>query len=115
MMCNDCWLSKNGINVMSEISYAGLSPEETQLFSEYKAEVEGMIDIIKNILKKDEINLNAHFVHDLKCDSLDQAEIMMDIESKYSVTVDDKLLDKMLHVKDAIREALVLIKQKAQV
>ncbi|MCL2538595.1 MAG: acyl carrier protein [Alphaproteobacteria bacterium] len=64
-----------------------------------------VIDIIAeklDIKDKAKIVLGASFKNDLGADSLDQVELVMELEKEYGLTIPDDAATKMLTVGDAI-------------
>ncbi|WP_341757856.1 MULTISPECIES: acyl carrier protein [unclassified Candidatus Tisiphia] len=64
-----------------------------------------VIEIVVNKLKvkKDSITLESRFVEDLKADSLDTVELMMEIEAKYKCDIPDEDARKILTVSDVVQ------------
>jgi acyl carrier protein len=60
-------------------------------------------------LAKDEITLNSNYLDDLKADSLDLVELVMEFEDEFGITVPDEDYDKIRTVGDSI----AYIKEKA--
>ncbi len=66
------------------------------------------VNVIKSIIAKhakiDEksLNLDARFKEDLHLDSIDLFQIVMEVEEKYNIKVDDKDLLYIKTVKDAL-------------
>lgn len=52
---------------------------------------------------KAKITENASFVNDLGADSLDIVEFVMDIESKFGITIPDEAAGKLVTVGDAVK------------
>ncbi len=50
-------------------------------------------------VEKDSITENAHFVNDLGIDSLEQVDLMMELEKRYQITIPDEDLEKLSDVK----------------
>lgn len=65
---------------------------------------ERVIAIISEQLSvaKEDINLEARFQEDLKADSLDIVEIVMELEDEFKVTIPDEDYEKIKTVGDAI-------------
>lgn len=69
-----------------------------------------MINELKQIIKpyiQDEtafenLNEDTDFINDLKINSANLVDIILDIEDKYDVMVDNDSMDKMLNVKSAL-------------
>lgn len=51
---------------------------------------------------KDEITEEMHIINDLGADSLDQVELMMDIEDKFDLHIPEEDAEKIQTIKDAI-------------
>lgn len=52
---------------------------------------------------KEEIKLESKFVDDLKADSLDVVELVMEFEDEFEVTIPDDDYDKIKTVGDAVK------------
>lgn len=67
-------------------------------------ELEKLKKIIADVLKTDaeEITENTTFVDDLGADSLDIYQIIMDVEQEYDLEIDNKDLEQIRTVKDAV-------------
>lgn len=65
---------------------------------------EKVIGIVSNQLgvPKEEINRTSSFVDDLKADSLDVVELVMEFEDNFEVTIPDEDYEKIRTVGDAI-------------
>lgn len=50
-------------------------------------------------VEKDSITETAHFVNDLGIDSLEQVDLMMELERRYQITIPDEDLEKLSDVK----------------
>ncbi|HNV44574.1 MAG: acyl carrier protein [Spirochaetes bacterium] len=50
-------------------------------------------------VEKDSITETAHFVNDLGIDSLEQVDLMMELEKRYQITIPDEDLEKLTDVK----------------
>ncbi|MBD3673668.1 MAG: acyl carrier protein [Planctomycetaceae bacterium] len=70
-----------------------------------------VINIVSEQLSvsKDEITLTSNFIDDLKADSLDLVELVMEFEDEFGITVPDDDYEKIRTVGDAIE----YIKEKA--
>lgn len=51
---------------------------------------------------KDQITLEASFTTDLGADSLDQVELVMELEEKFGITIPDEAAEKITTVGQAI-------------
>ena len=72
---------------------------------------EKVINIVSEQLNvaKDEITLASNYLDDLKADSLDLVELVMEFEDEFGITVPDEDYDKIRTVGDSI----TYIKEKA--
>lgn len=52
---------------------------------------------------KEEVKLDSKFVDDLKADSLDVVELVMEFEDEFEVTIPDDDYDKIKTVGDAVK------------
>ena len=52
---------------------------------------------------KEEVKLESKFVDDLKADSLDVVELVMEFEDEFEVTIPDDDYDKIKTVGDAVK------------
>jgi acyl carrier protein len=61
-------------------------------------------DIVYDVLgyEPDEVKPDSHFVEDLCADSLDAIEIVMDVEDRFDIEIDDDEMDNLQTVKDMI-------------
>lgn len=61
-------------------------------------------DIISNQLgiNKDTIKIESRLVDDLKADSLDVVELVMDLEQEFDIEIPDEQLPKVTQVKDIV-------------
>jgi len=53
-------------------------------------------------VEPDEVTMEASFVEDLNADSLDLVELIMELEEKFHITIDDKDAEKIATVSDAV-------------
>jgi len=53
-------------------------------------------------VSKDEVTLESNFIDDLKADSLDLVELVMEFEDEFGITVPDDDYEKIRTVGDAI-------------
>lgn len=51
---------------------------------------------------EEEVTLDASFVYDLGCDSLDVVELVMAFEEEFKIEIPDDDTEKMIHVRDVI-------------
>lgn len=65
---------------------------------------EKVIDIVSEQLNvpKEEVTKESKFVDDLKADSLDVVELVMEFEDEFDITIPDDDYDKIQTVGDAI-------------
>ena len=72
---------------------------------------EKVISIVSEQLNvsKDEITLTSNYIEDLKADSLDLVELVMEFEDEFGITVPDDDYEKIRTVGDSIS----YIKEKA--
>jgi acyl carrier protein len=65
---------------------------------------EKVIGIVSEQLSvpKDEVKPESHFVDDLKADSLDVVELVMEFEDEFEITIPDDDYEKIRTVGDAI-------------
>ncbi len=63
-----------------------------------------VIEIVAEQLSEDEGNISpeSKFIDDLKADSLDLVELVMNFEDKFSISVPDEDYEKIVSVGDAI-------------
>jgi len=69
-----------------------------------------LFDEIKEIIRKyafdkvlvDNANENSRIIADLRINSARVVDIVLDIEEKYNIEIDDKSLEKIITIKDAI-------------
>ncbi len=54
-------------------------------------------------LSPDEIKPESNIIKDLGCDSLDIVEMLMTVEEKYNITVDDSEVADMATIADVVR------------
>lgn len=72
------------------------------------ANLENLEDKVINIVSeqlsvsKDEVTLTSNFIDDLKADSLDLVELVMEFEDEFGITVPDDDYEKIRTVGDAI-------------
>ncbi len=52
---------------------------------------------------KEEVTLNSSIIEDLKADSLDVVELVMELEDEFDITIPDDDYEKLKTVGDAIR------------
>ena len=79
-----------------------------------------MIDDLKQIVKpyiQDEeafkgLNENTDFINDLKINSANLVDVILDIEDKYDIELDNESMDKMLNVKAALEVINTKVSEK---
>lgn len=54
-------------------------------------------------IEKDTITETAHFVNDLGIDSLEQVDLMMELEKKYDISIPDEDLEKLTDVGNLLK------------
>ncbi len=64
-----------------------------------------VIEIVSEHLKvpKDELKTESRFIEDLKADSLDLVELVMEFEEAFSITIPDEDYEKIKSVGDAVK------------
>ncbi len=64
-----------------------------------------VIEIVSDHLKvpKDELKAESRFVEDLKADSLDLVELVMEFEEAFSITIPDEDYEKIKSIGDAVK------------
>lgn len=64
-----------------------------------------VIDIVAKQLSasRDKITLATSFVNDLGADSLDQVELVMEIEEQFNLSIPDEQAEKIQTVGDAVK------------
>lgn len=69
---------------------------------------EQILDRVQAILveqlgtRPEKCGLNATFIEDLGCDSLDVVELVMEFEDAFDISITDEEAQKMLTVRDAV-------------
>jgi len=69
-----------------------------------------LIDDLKKIVKPyiqdevafDNINEDTDFINDLKINSANLVDVVLDIEDKYDIEIDNESMEKMLNVKASL-------------
>lgn len=61
-------------------------------------------------IDKNKITPDSHFVDDLQADSLDQVELMMEIEIAFGCEIPDNDASKIATIKDAVKYVSNIIK-----
>lgn len=64
-----------------------------------------VIHVVQNFAKVDaaKVNRNAHFINDLGLDSLDEVELLMQIEDEFAIEMPDSEVEKIHSVDDAVK------------
>lgn len=64
-----------------------------------------VVEIVSEHLKvqKEELKVESRFVEDLKADSLDLVELVMEFEEAFSITIPDEDYEKIKSVGDAVK------------
>lgn len=70
--------------------------------SSVEEKVIGIVSEQLNVPKED-INTSSKFIDDLKADSLDVVELVMEFEDVFEVTIPDEDYDKISTVGDAVK------------
>lgn len=75
---------------------------------------EQIINILADKLgyEKSEINENQNFINDLGTDSLDIVEIIIEVEKKFGLKIEDEEVDEIKTVGDLIQKVEELSKNK---
>jgi len=76
----------------------------------YNMEREEIIERVKSIIKPfaketeafDNLSESTDFINDLKINSANLVDIVLDIEDAFQIVIDDQSMEKMLDVKSAI-------------
>jgi len=65
---------------------------------------ERVIDIVADQLgvEKEKVSIDSHFVNDLGADSLDQVELVMELEEEFDINIPDDAAEKIETVGKAI-------------
>lgn len=73
---------------------------------EREAIIEQLTSIVKPFTKEtqafDNLTENTDFINDLKINSANLVDIVLDIEDAFHIVIDDQSMEKMLDVKSAI-------------
>lgn len=74
-------------------------PDKQEMIAELKV-------IVKPYIQDEEafknLNEDTDFINDLKINSANLVDVILDIEDKYDIELDNESMDKMLHVKAAL-------------
>jgi len=73
-------------------------------------------DIIKPYIQNEEafnnLNEDTDFINDLKINSANLVDVILDIEDKYDIEIDNESMDQMLNVKSALDIITTKISEK---
>lgn len=73
--------------------------DKNQLIEELKLIVKPYIQDEKGF---EEMNEDTDFINDLKINSANLVDVILDIEDKYDIVIDNESMEKMLNVKAAL-------------
>ena len=83
--------------------------DKEQMISELKA-------IVKPYIQDQEAFDNLHegtdFINDLKINSANLIDVILDVEEKYDIVLDNESMDKMLNIKAALEVITTKISEK---
>ncbi|MFT4754259.1 MAG: acyl carrier protein [Salibacteraceae bacterium] len=83
--------------------------DKKQMISELKA-------IVKPYIQDEEafknLNEDTDFINDLKINSANLVDVILDIEDKYDIELDNESMDKMLNVKAALEVINTKVSEK---
>lgn len=65
---------------------------------------EKVVEGLKKEFNKDDIDEKTRFVEDLKADSVQLLEIVMDVEEEFDIELDDEKLSELKNVEDVVNE-----------
>ena len=65
-------------------------------------------EVIKTVadclkINSDKVTIESNFIDDLGADSLDQVELVMELENKFNVEIPDEIAEKIQKVSDAVK------------
>ena len=83
--------------------------EKTEMIAELKELVK---PYIQNQEAFDNLNEETDFINDLKINSANLVDVILDIEEKFDLEIDNESMDKMLNVKAAIEVINTKISEK---
>jgi len=83
--------------------------EKTEMIAELKELVK---PYIQNQEAFDNLNEDTDFINDLKINSANLVDVILDIEEKFDLEIDNESMDKMLNVKAAIEVINTKISEK---
>ena len=84
---------------MLVLSLKNINPNKMSILEDLKEIITPYVDDKKGI---ENINENTDFLTDLKINSANLVDIVLDIEEKFGITIDDASMNKMLTVKATI-------------
>lgn len=73
---------------------------ESSSLSELKVILE---PYVQNEKALSEINEHTHFINDLEINSANLVDVVLDVEDKYDIEIDNESMESMLTVKDALK------------
>lgn len=73
---------------------------KTSSISELKAILE---PYVQNHEALSEISKETHFINDLEINSANLVDVVLDVEDKYDIEIDNESMEQMLTVQDAIK------------
>jgi acyl carrier protein len=79
-----------------------------------------MIETLKNIVKPyvqdqeafEQLNEETDFINDLKINSANLVDVVLDIEDEYDIELDNESMDQMLNVKAALQIITTKVAEK---
>ncbi len=83
--------------------------DKNQMISELKAIVK---PYIQNEEAFENLQENTDFINDLKINSANLVDVILDIEDKYDIELDNESMDKMLNIKAALEVINTKIAEK---
>jgi acyl carrier protein len=85
-----------------EVSAPSVRGRRVSVSSSVEEKVIGIVSEQLNVPKED-IKLESKFVDDLKADSLDVVELVMEFEEEFEITIPDEDYEKIRTVGDAVK------------
>jgi len=83
--------------------------DKEQMISELKAIVK---PYIQDQNAFDNLNEDTDFINDLKINSANLIDVILDVEEKYNIVLDNDSMDKMLNIKAALEVIITKIAEK---
>ena len=83
--------------------------DKIQMISELKSIVKPYIQDVKAF---EDMSEDSDFINDLKINSANLIDVILDIEDKYDIELDNDSMDKMLNVKAALEVINTKISEK---